>query len=74
MHFRNATTSLMEQVGYGRGYQYAHDADEKLTAMTCLPDSMKDKVYYRPTDQGNEARYKARLQQIKEWKEKHGKP
>ena len=74
LHLRNATTSLMEQVGYGRGYQYAHDADEKLTAMTCLPDSMKDKVYYRPTDQGNEARYKARLEQIKEWKEKHGKP
>ena len=71
LHLRNATTRLMEQVGYGKGYQYAHDSEEKLTAMSCLPDSMQGKEYYLPTDQGNEVRYKARLEQIKAWKKSH---
>ncbi len=65
---RNAPTALMKELNYGKGYQYAHDTREKLTDMQCLPDSLQGKEYYRPTDQGNEARYKARLEQIKEWK------
>lgn len=68
---RNAPTKLMEQLDYGRGYQYAHDAKDKLTNMQCLPDSLLDRTYYRPTEQGLEARYKARLEEIKAWKKQH---
>lgn len=70
---RNAPTRLMKDLGYGDGYQYAHDTEEKLTNMQCLPDSLLDRQYYRPTDQGVEARFKERLQQIKAWKKKHSK-
>lgn len=68
LHIRNAVTSLMQNLGYGQGYQYAHDTEEKLTDMRCLPDSLLGKEYYLPTDQGLEGRYKERLSQIKEWK------
>jgi len=69
---RNAPTKLMKELNYGKGYQYAHDTEEKLTDMQCLPDSLLGKSYYRPTEEGFEARYKERLRQIKEWKRKHG--
>lgn len=68
---RNAPTKLMKELDYGKGYQYAHDTKEKITAMQCLPDSLVDREYYRPTDQGLEARFKERLAQIKDWKRKH---
>ena len=68
---RNAPTKLMEQLDYGKGYQYAHDAAERLTNMQCLPDSLKDRIYYRPTEEGVESRWKARLEQIKAWKREH---
>ena len=68
MHIRNAPTGLMKNLGYGKGYMYAHDYEEKLTSMTCLPDSLKDRVYYHPTEQGNEAKYKERLLKIKSLK------
>ena len=68
---RNAPTKLMEQLDYGKGYQYAHDAADRLTNMQCLPDSLKDRVYYRPTEEGVESRWKARLEQIKAWKREH---
>ncbi len=68
---RNAPTSLMKNLDYGKGYQYAHDTEEKLTNMQCLPDSLFGREYYRPTEQGLEAKYKTRLAQIKEWKAKH---
>lgn len=68
---RNGVTELMREEGYGQGYQYAHNTKEKLTNMQCLPDSLQGREYYRPTEQGTEARYKARLEQIKEWKKKH---
>ena len=71
---RNAPTKLMEQLDYGKGYQYAHDFDDRLTNMQCLPDSLKDRVYYRPTEEGVEGRCKARLEQIKEWKRRHAQP
>ena len=68
---RNAPTRLMKELDYGKGYQYAHDAADKLTDMQCLPDALEGREYYRPTEQGLEAKYKARLTQIKEWKRQH---
>jgi len=73
MVIRNAPTKLMKELEYGKGYQYAHDTDEKLTNMQCLPDSLLNREYYRPTEQGIEGRYKARLEQIKAWKKEHQK-
>lgn len=69
---RNAPTSLMKDLEYGKGYQYAHDTEEKLTNMQCLPDSLLGKEYYRPAGQGLESKLKERLAQIKEWKARHG--
>ena len=69
LHIRNAPTKLMKDLNYGRGYQYAHDYAEKMTEMTCLPDNLKGRRFYHPTDQGQEARYKERLEQILAWKE-----
>ncbi len=68
LHIRNAPTALMKEAGYGKGYQYAHDTEEKLTRMTCLPDSLQGKRYYQPTAQGAEARVKERLDEILRWK------
>ena len=65
---RNAPTSLMKELDYGKGYQYAHDFKDKLTNMQCLPDSLVNREYYHPTDEGLEARFKTRLNEIKEWK------
>ena len=70
---RNAPTKLMKELEYGKGYQYAHNAADRLTDMQCLPDSLLGREYYRPTEQGVEAKYKARLQQIKAWKDEHGR-
>ena len=61
----------MKNLGYGKGYVYAHDTQEKLSAMACLPDSLQGKRYYQPTEQGNEGRYKQRLEEIIRWKEEH---
>lgn len=71
MVIRNAPTKLMKELEYGKGYQYAHNTDEKLTNMQCLPDSLLGREYYRPTEQGVEGRYKTRLEQIKAWKKEH---
>ena len=71
MNIRNAPTKLMKELGYGEGYIYAHDTKEKMAAMQCLPDNLKNKSYYRPTEQGLEAKYKARLDEIKNWKNKN---
>jgi len=68
---RNGVTQLMRDLDYGKGYQYAHDTKDKLTNMQCLPDSLLGREYYRPTDQGTEARYRQRLEYIKDWKKKH---
>jgi putative ATPase len=70
LHLRNAVTGMMANFGYGKGYQYAHKAEEKLTDMQCLPDNLKDSEYYRPTDQGLEKRLKEKMQAIEEWKKK----
>ena len=68
LHLRNAPTRLMEQEGYGKGYQYAHDTDEKLTAMTCLPENLAGKRYYVPTREGEEGAFAERLERIDAWK------
>ena len=69
---RNAPTKLMKELDYGKGYQYAHDSADKLTNMQCLPASLVGREYYRPTEEGIESRYKARLEEIKAWKKEHG--
>ena len=68
LHLRNAPTRLMKDLEYGKGYRYAHDYEEKLTDMQCLPDSLADRRYYLPTEQGKEGRFKTRLEQIRAWK------
>ena len=68
---RNAPTKLMKDLNYGKGYQFAHDTKEKLTAMECLPKSLKGKEYYKPSIQGNEVRFKERLDKIEAWKKAH---
>ena len=68
---RNGVTKLMKELNYGKGYQYAHDTDDKLTDMQCLPDSLLDREYYKPTEQGVEGKFKKRLTEIKEWKKKN---
>src|ERR1700726_877759 len=65
LHLRNAVTGLMRNIGYGKDYQYAHNSEEKVTDMTCLPESLLGRVYYRPTDQGFEARLRQRLEEIR---------
>ena len=70
---RNGVTKLMRDLNYGKGYQYAHDAADKLTDMQCLPDSLLGREYYRPTTQGDEKIFKERLERIKEWKKRRQK-
>ena len=65
LHLRNAPTKLMKDIGYGAGYKYAHDLEEKVADMQCLPDNLKDRVYYHPTEQGVEKRIKDRLAEIR---------
>jgi putative ATPase len=68
LHLRNAVTGLMKNVGYGKGYQYAHDTAEKVTNMSCLPENLAGRTYYEPTDQGFEARIRQRLEDIRKIK------
>jgi putative ATPase len=68
LHLRNAPTGLMKNIGYGKGYQYAHDVEDKVADMTCLPESLAGKNYYRPTDQGFEVRLRARMAEIRKIK------
>jgi len=68
MQLRNAPTSLMKKLGFGEGYRYAHDSPEGVTAMECLPDRLRGRRFYEPTARGHEARYRERLEKIKEWR------
>jgi putative ATPase len=70
LHLRNAPTGLMKDIGYGKGYQYAHDIEDKVADMDCLPGSLAGKTYYRPTDQGFEARLRQRMEEIRRIKNK----
>jgi putative ATPase len=65
LHLRNPVTPLMRDAGYGKGYQYAHDYDEKTTAMPCLPDALRGRRYYAPTGEGFEERLRQRLEEIR---------
>lgn len=67
----NAPTKMMKELDYGKGYVYAHDTKDKLTTMDCLPDNLLDRTYYMPTEEGNEIRFKQRLEAIKKWKKQH---
>lgn len=73
LQIRNAPTGLMKELEYGKGYVYAHDTEDKLAAMQCLPDALIDRKYYVPTTQGQEARVKVRLDQIEKWHLDHEK-
>ena len=68
LQIRNAETALMKELEYGKGYLYAHDTEERLTAMDCLPESLLGRRYYLPGEQGSEARAKQRLEAIRAWK------
>ncbi len=67
---RNAPTKLMKELDYGKGYKYAHDYEDKLTDMQCLPESLAGKRYYFPSEDGTEGKIKARLEEIEKWKKK----
>jgi putative ATPase len=65
LHLRNAPTGLMKGLGYGQGYQYAHDLEGKIADMQCLPDNLRDRTYYHPTNEGVEKRIRERMEEIK---------
>ncbi len=65
LHIRNAPTRLMQDLGYGRGYQYAHDFDEQTAAMECLPDSLAGRRFYEPKDVGLEGEIRERLEKMR---------
>ena len=69
LHIRNAPTKLMEQAGYGKGYKYAHDYEMPITGMQCLPDKLKDRIYYKPKNFGFEQTMAKRLEKIRQIKE-----
>lgn len=71
LQIRNAPTKLMKELNYGKDYKYAHDYEDRLTNLQCLPDSLIGREYYTPSEQGVEVKCKARLEQIKAWKLKH---
>ncbi len=70
LHLRNAVTGLMKNIGYGEGYKYAHNFEEKVTDMTCLPENLAGRVYYQPSEQGFEARLRVRMEEIRKIKRK----
>jgi putative ATPase len=70
LHLRNAVTGLMKNIGYSQGYKYAHNFEDKVADMTCLPDNLSSRTYYKPTDQGFEARLRTRMDEIRKIKSK----
>jgi putative ATPase len=74
LHLRNAPTRLMKDLGYGEGYQYAHDFEDGVTTMTCLPESLKRRRYYRPGQRGFEAELDRRMKRVAQMREKRRRP
>ncbi|GAC1621286.1 MAG: replication-associated recombination protein A [Candidatus Acidiferrum sp.] len=74
LHLRNAVTGLMKNAGYGEGYKYAHDFQEKVTGMRCLPENLAARIYYKPTNQGFEQRIQQRLDEIRKLKSRAVNP
>jgi putative ATPase len=72
LHLRNAPTGLMKNIGYGQGYQYAHDLEDKVADMQCLPDNLKDRRYYQPTSEGVEKRIRERMEEIRKKRVQQG--
>jgi putative ATPase len=69
LHIRNAPTGLMANLGYGRDYQYAHDAPEARVSQEHLPDALRGRIYYRPTDRGAEKELAERLRAWRQWRD-----
>ncbi len=65
LHLRNAPTRLMKELEYGKGYRYAHDEEGKVADMDCLPDSLKGRSYYKPTQEGREKALAQRMEEIR---------
>jgi putative ATPase len=65
LHLRNAPTKLMKGLGYGKDYQYAHDVEGKVANMQCLPENLRDRTYYHPTNEGIEKRIRDRMEEIR---------
>src|SRR5262249_7634718 len=74
LHLRNAPTGLMKHLGYGKGYQYAHNLETKVANMQCLPDNLKNRKYYEPTNEGIEKRIRERLEEIRKQRGKAPAP
>ena len=70
LHLRNAPTPLMKSIGYSKGYQYAHDLDEKVADMQCLPDNLRERRYYYPTEEGVERKLRERMEELRKSKSK----
>jgi putative ATPase len=73
LHLRNAPTQLMKGIGYGQGYQYAHDLEGKVANMQCLPDNLRERQYYFPTNEGVEKRIRERMEEIRDLRKGHVK-
>ncbi len=73
LHLRNAPTPLMRRIGYGKGYKYAHDYEEAQVEQQNLPDAIKDRTYYHPTDRGYEKTVKERLDAFEQAKKRTAK-
>ncbi|GGP08268.1 replication-associated recombination protein A [Oceanobacillus neutriphilus] len=71
LQIRNAPTKLMKELDYGKGYQYSHNEQDKLTTMKTMPPSLEGQQYYFPTEQGNEKKFKDRLNYVKNWHERN---
>ena len=70
LHIRNAPTRLMKDLGYGRGYEYAHDYEDQTAAMECLPESLAGRRFYEPKEIGAEKEIKERLERMRERRKK----
>jgi putative ATPase len=74
LHLRNAPTGLMKAFGYGKGYQYAHDLENKVADMQCMPDNLRDREYFHPTNEGFERELSKRMEEIsRAKKDAHGR-
>ena len=65
LHLRNAPTRLMKDLGYAKGYRYAHDEEDRVADMECLPDSLRGRSYYHPTQEGREKQLAQRMEEIR---------
>ena len=69
LHLRNAPTGLMKSIGYGKGYQYAHDEADRVADMECLPESLQGRTWYHPTAEGREKLLAQRMDEIRKIRE-----